>query len=468
MAAAKLYILTLVVASLASCASQSGSVRHAYPWLLPGATTVESLPQAESELVDTSGDPIANGRTEDNAPRTLRKAIEELLSRSPRIAASRQRYRAAIERVPQASTLPRPVLSHTYLPWPVETRVGPNEHRIQLAQAIPFPSKLVARHDAVSAMARAAEAAHDRLVRDEITALEEIWADLYYYDRALDLIAQNEQIAKSLSQIAAERHQAERGTLFDLSKAQSQLAQLGYDRIKLQELRDTTASKLNAALSRPSLTAIGHLETLPAVELAMTRNELLEVALKHQQEIRGLDARIQAADARLGEARSAWIPDFGVGIQYLLNGPARMSGVQDSGQDAVGLMFSVELPVWFADNAARVGEADANLAAAFMSKKAHLDDLQARLDELLFRERDARRLRTLYDEELLPQAIAAIETAEQWQTAEATRFTDFLEARGVYYSFALARERAVVEHFKTVARIEQLIGARLAPKGGQQ
>ena len=451
----------------ASCAAQSSAMLDAYPYLAPGETTVRALredprrraaPAKHDAAEAADGAPTARIAAAADLPTLIR----ELLDHSPALAASRERYRAAIERVPQASTLPRPQLTYTWLPLPVETRVGPNQHRVQLVQAIPFPTKLTARSDAASAMARAAEAAHDRATRDAITRLETLYADLVYYHQALEIVHENEELAAALSQVAAERYGSQRGVLFDVARAQSQLAQLGYDRVRLTELYETTAARLNALVGRATNHPLAAPGALPAAELAVPEEELLAVALAHQQELRELDARIRAADARLSEAHSSWLPDLSVGVQLMVNGPARMPNVADSGEEALGVMVGLSLPIWFADNAARVREADATLAAALATKQAHLDDLEASLRDLVFQERDARRLRILYDEELLPQAIAAIESAEQWYRVDPARFTDFLEARGVYYSFALARERAAADHFKAIARIEQLIGATLA------
>jgi len=427
-------------------------------WLEPGATTVEALKQADADAEAREAEaPPLSGQ--------LKDLVARLLTQSPTIAASRARWRAAIERVPQASTLPQPQLTYTYLPEPVETRVGPNAHRVQLTQAIPFPTKLFARDDAATALARAAGAAHDRVVRDEITRLERDWADYYYAAHALRIVDQHIALAKALSQVAATRYSASRGTLFDVSKAQSQLAQLGYDKIRLSEQLDATAAALNATLGRPRHAPLTPPAGLPDLSVAMDEDALLAVALTHQQELRELDQRIHAADAKVLLAQSSWLPDLGIGVQYLVNGPARMPDVADSGQDAVGVMFTLSLPIWLGDNAAKVSEAKADREAALATKKAHLDRLRADLADAVFKERDARRLRTLYDEELLPQAVRAMETAEQWNQADAAHFTDFLEARGVYYSFALARERAAADHFKAVVRVEQLIGATLAPDG---
>ncbi|TNF37457.1 MAG: hypothetical protein EP329_03170 [Deltaproteobacteria bacterium] len=425
-------------------------------WLEPGATTVEALKRADAaaEAEEAKAPPLSG---------ELKDLVARLLAQSPTVAASRARWRAAIERVPQASTLPNPTLTYTYLPEPVETRVGPNTHRIQLTQAIPFPTKLIAKDDAATALARAAGAAHDRVVRDEVSRLEREWADYYYAARAAAIVDQHVALAKALSEVAATRYGASRGTLFDVSKAQSQLAQLGYDKLRLGEQLEARAAALNATLGRPRRAPLTPPSALPDLAVGLDEDALLALALGHQQELRELDQRLRAADAKVLLAHSSWLPDLGVGVQYLVNGPARMPDVADSGKDALGLMFTLSLPVWLGDNAARVAEANAEREAALAAKKAHLDRLRADLADAVFAERDARRLRTLYDEELLPQAVRAMETAEQWNRADASHFTDFLEARGVYYSFALARERAAADHFKAVVRIEQLIGATLAP-----
>jgi len=447
--ASGLGLATLVIAA---CASTPPSLLERDPWLAPGKTTLAAVQAADARAIDAA--PLSAD---------LPTLIQHLLADSPTIAASQAEYRAAIERVPQASTLPNPVLSYTYLPSPVETRVGPNEHRIQLNQAIPFPTKLIAGDSAATALARAAGAVHDRVVRDEVTRLESLYADYYYASRALEIAAQHVALADALLAAANNKFAAGRATLFDLSKAQSQRAQLGYDQLRLTEQRLATLAALNATLGRPPAAPIAPPAALASVAVALTEDQLLNLALGHQQELRELDARIRAADAMVLMADSGWLPDFNIGFMYLSNGPARMAGVADSGVDAYGVMIGLTLPLWFGTNAARSAEADAMREVVLGKKKAHLDRLRAELTDAVFRERDARRVVTLYDTQLLPQATTAMATAEQWNAADVTRMTDFLEARGVYYSFSLARERAVADQFKAVVRIEQLIGATLAP-----
>jgi outer membrane protein TolC len=195
---------------------------------------------------------------------------------------------------------------------------------------------------------------------------------------------------------------------------------------------------------------------------------LVARAIESQQELAMLDQDIRVAEANLDLAGSQWAPDLSVGGMLLLQGPSKMMPVPpDSGEEAAGVMFGISLPIWFHSYAAQVSEAEAKLASSIWAKKAHIDTLRARITEALYAVRNAERLRVLYDEQLLPHAIAALGNAEQASKGDPSRYADLLEARAVTYSFALARERAVADQFQAVARLEQLIGATLSPEVGR-
>ncbi|MFT5433946.1 MAG: hypothetical protein ACI9OJ_004658, partial [Myxococcota bacterium] len=116
-------IAFLVMVTLTGCAAPGAQIYERWPELKPGQTTWKS---------------IDRGRQSDTAD-PLNVLVARALRSHPSIAASRARWQAAIEAVAPAGTLPRPVLSWTWLPLPVETRVGPNEHRLALQQKVPSP-----------------------------------------------------------------------------------------------------------------------------------------------------------------------------------------------------------------------------------------------------------------------------------------------------------------------------------------
>lgn len=443
-------ITSLILAlALAGCGSSARALYDDHPWLRPGATTAAAVLAERSQA---AAGPALTG---------IDAMIRELTARSPAVAAARERWRAAVERVPQASRLPDTVAEYMWVPAPADMATGMDEHRVEVRQMIPFPTKLVAMDAEARAMARGAAQGFDMAVRDAVTRLEEAYADLWYTQRALEVLSQNEELARALSQIGATRLTAQKGLLFDVARAQAQLAQLTFDRVTLTERRDVAAARINGLLGRPA-TAPLVADTLPDRNVPLDEEALLGRAIESQQELAMLDEDIRGAEARLDGAASSWAPDLMLGGMFMRREPVGPGAGEP--QTMGGLMVGLAIPLWGHANAAEFSEAEARLGASIQAKKAHVDGLQAELRDALFEVRNATRLRVLYDNELLPHAIAVLRNAEQARAGDQAMYADLLEARAVYYSFALARERAVADQFAAVARLERLIGAPL-PQG---
>lgn len=403
------------------------------PWLRPGATTAAHL--AERPAPPLSG---------------IDAMVRALLDRSPVVAGARERWRAAVERVPQAARLPDPVLEYMWVPAPEGA-----EHRVELRQMIHFPTKIAAMDAEARAMARGAAVGFDMAVRDAVTRLREAYAELWYTQRALEVLAQNEELAQALSQIGASRLGASKGLLFDVARAQAQLATLAFDRVTLTEQREVAIARINGLLGRPAGAPLVA-DTLPDRSVALDPDALLAQALVTQQEVSMLDEDIRAAEARLDGAASAWAPDLMVGGMFMQ---------RDGGEPMAGVMVGLSVPLWGYANSAGISEAEALLGASIHAKDAALGSLEARLREAVYQVRNATRIRVLYDGELLPHAIAVLRNAEQARAGDDAMYADLLEARSLYQSLSLARERAVADQYAAIARLERLIGAPLPEVG---
>lgn len=73
---------------------------------------------------------------------TLSELIEEALSQNPQIKAARNEWEASLKVIPQAKSLPDPMLSYSYFGQSVETRLGPQRNKFSLSQKFPFFGKL--------------------------------------------------------------------------------------------------------------------------------------------------------------------------------------------------------------------------------------------------------------------------------------------------------------------------------------
>ena len=87
----------------------------------------------------------------------LESYIAYALKNSPALEALFERWQAGINRIAGARRLPDPVISYAYYIRNVETKVGPQRHRLSLKQTFPWPTKFSAGADAVAAKAEALE-----------------------------------------------------------------------------------------------------------------------------------------------------------------------------------------------------------------------------------------------------------------------------------------------------------------------
>lgn len=72
----------------------------------------------------------------------LSELIKEALGQSPQIKAARNEWQASIKVIPQAKSLPDPMLSYAHFGQSIETRLGPQRNKFSLSQKFPFFGKL--------------------------------------------------------------------------------------------------------------------------------------------------------------------------------------------------------------------------------------------------------------------------------------------------------------------------------------
>ena len=86
---------------------------------------------------------------------TLDDYFRTAAENNPGLQAKYKEFEAALQKVPQVSTLPDPTFSFGYFVSPVETRLGAQRAKFSLTQMFPWFGTLKAQGDAVALMAEA-------------------------------------------------------------------------------------------------------------------------------------------------------------------------------------------------------------------------------------------------------------------------------------------------------------------------
>ena len=189
--------------------------------------------------------------------------IQVAVTRSPKVKAAKARWQATIEQYPQVTALPDPMFMYGYYMRNVETRVGPQRHRVSFSQTFPYPGTLDAAGEVVKKAIEIQRVKHEQVIRDLIVELKLGYHELAYLQRAVELTQQNHELVASILTIATARYAEGKAALNDVLKAQSQLAQLEYDLVLLEELQRVEHANITGILSIPSTTALGTTAPVP-------------------------------------------------------------------------------------------------------------------------------------------------------------------------------------------------------------
>ncbi len=448
----RIVILAMAMAALTGCA------RSYRPYDPRSQSYAEAIGRAGDvgQPGPEAGKPDKASAPQLVAPDSLAEAQGIAARSNASLRAAWQQYQAALQQIPQARSLPDPMLSYSYYLRHVETRVGPQRHAVRLAQILPPPGTLSLAGERAAAEARAALAAFQArhlTLRKQVTAA---WARLYHLGQAIRLTDANRQLLADLEPVVLTLYKTDKASRGDVIGLQVERGRLT-DRLESLRRRVVPErARLEALLDRQldeTFCLPGSLE-LPAGRL--DRAELERQMLSASPRLAGARARIDAAQRLVALAGKAYWPSVTVGLGWIQTDRRHHVDVDDNGKDPWIVSASVTLPVWLDKLEAGVRQARARRMAAGLELSQVQRDLQSQLDAALFAYHDARRRAELYRQLILPKAREALEvrTAE-FRAGQAT-FAEWIEAQQVALEFQLAWRKALADALAAAGGIEEL------------
>lgn len=392
----------------------------------------------------------------------LREHIAHAQVHNPGLRAAFLQWKAALERVPQSTGLPDPVLSFSAaVLGNVETRNGPILGSVGLSQSFPWFGTLDA---AGRAAFEAAEAARERFETRRLQIVYDLrraWYELHYLQRAVVVTAGNLELLRHGEELARIRYETAAGPHADVIRAQVELRKLE-DRLRtLKDLRRPLAARIDAAIgapARPGPPSPGGALPAPAdFDPERLRQELAATS----PVLRALRREARAAEESVAVAEQGFYPDLLVGAEYTFVGSDAGPTAPDAGQDALGLRFGIGLPIWRGRTQAAVRAAEAEQHAARGSWQQARNELAAELELALYELRDAGRRLELYRHTLIPKAEESLQAnLAAYQTNKGT-FLDYLDSERVLLEFSLAAARAEADRAQALAAAERITGVAL-------
>ena len=443
------------------------------------AITLLLATSAAGAAQSVAGAPAASASAGDG----LEALISEALSVHPSIRAAHDRVEAARAAVGPAGVLPDPMLGVGVMNVPLGGRNPEDMGAMRMAtvgisQSFLYPGKLRLRRQVAELELVAAEARLDAArwaVREEVT---DAYADLAFLERALEIVARNEQLLANFIRVTESRYGVGTGGQQDVLKARVEAARLSEEAVALTERRRAALARLNAALDRSTETPVSQ----PAIPVRIARAavaddagqirftsralgsraagsplpplaEVQEAAVRENPMIRAHQAMIEAQAARVELARREHLPDFDVSVQY---------GGRVGATDVVSAMVSIPLPLRKGQRQdLQVKEAEAELSALRAEHHERANEIRTAVAAAYADlERDRAQL-ALYVKSIIPQGRAALESATASFQVGRVDFLTLLENQTTLYNYETAYYDALTRFAERLAGLERTIGKEI-------
>jgi outer membrane protein TolC len=384
---------------------------------------------------------------------------------NPGLEAAFNRWKAALERIPQVKALPDPRFNYLYYVQEVETRVGPQRHGLGINQVFPWFGKLKLRGDVATEAAHAARKRYEVVKLKLFFEVKDAYYEYYYLAKSVAITKENVALVRHLESVARSRYKTAAGSHPDVVRAQVETGKLEDRYQTLLDLRQPVVARLNAALNRPAEAAIPWPREITVEDVNEVDEELLSQLKVENPELQALDFEISRNRRAIELAKRDYYPDFNLGLNFVDTDSSRVGSPPDDGKDPVIAMISLNLPLWRDKYDAAVREARARFYAARQDKTEKTNSLSSDLKMASYRLRDAGRKIDLYGDALLPKARESLKVTESGYLATTGSFTDLIDAQRIFLEFALAYERALTDRAQSLAKLEMLVGRRISDPG---
>lgn len=293
-----------------------------------------------------------------------------------------------------------------------------------------------------------------QLIRDVKT----VWWNFFYLDRALEVVARNQNLLGQTVQVSETRYRVGQGQQQDILLAQLELTKLRDVTLRLLNMRDNEAARLNLLLDRSTATPF----QLPAkvdeaLPILTTAASLQERARELRPTLAAQQRLIDAARSRVDLAKKEYFPEFKVGAVYGLRGGTNPDG--SSRADFGSFIFSMSLPLYASSKQDRAVD---QRNAEFLQKKYQLHDqrnqVAAEVQQALTDYQRAAEQAQLFSQEIIPQARQTVDAMLAGYQVGKVDFLSLLRSQTTLYDYESQYWKALSVAHQAHARLVAAVG----------
>lgn len=376
--------------------------------------------------------------------------------RNPGLKSAKKNWASKLEKYSQATQLDNILRQYQAFIKDLDLM----HQKASVSEKFPFPGTLTLKGDIVTKEVEIAREKYLITLRDLIVDIKNTYYELLYSGHAIQIADENLKLLKHLESVAHVKYKTGQAGYSDVVKVQTRISKQADDLITWREYKDTVVAKLNKFLNLPPQFPLGETTEVKLRDTGLSLEELIDLGLKSQQELRIIQLRIDKTNLAIELAEKKFYPDFTLGFSYFEDEQGNLVGVGKTAEP-FSLKPVNKTNVWFGKNDAYVREARLVYQALIDELESQQNKFRFSVKELFFQLDTARRDVLLYKESLLVLAKNNLDVAQvDYQSGKAD-FLDVLDAQATWLDYNLLYHQYVREQNQNLARLEQTIGKRL-------
>lgn len=342
--------------------------------------------------------------------------LKQAAENNPGVKAAYLEFEAAMQRLPQVSSLPDPTLSMSALGQ--MTRVGTQEARFSLMQTFPWWGTLKLKKEVAALEAEAKFQAYLDRRNELFFKVKRIYFELFEAGHHIYHKKENAEILENLRVLALSKFENGTTPMSDVIRIDIMQNDNDTDLKILQSSVKPLEIRFNRLLNQPDSLSVVIPDT---VLLDFEKPIFLSTQdLSGNPQVQQWDRKMLAAGAQKKVAVKNGLPNIGIGIDYSIISERSDPDFSDNGQDAIMPVVSLSIPVFRKKYKAAQQEAEL-LQKAYSEMKTETENqLMGRWQNLLFEMEKAQQEMELYRQQEIKtrQTIQLVLSAYQNNNAD--------------------------------------------------
>lgn len=373
------------------------------------------------------------------------------------LKAAYYKWKEKNESIKIANSLPDPKVRYGHFLRDIETRTGPQQHRIGISQTLPWFGKRRTQKEQAIEIANAEyqeyEAKKLNLRRD----VKVVYYELHYLREAIEITQSNMTLLKKLEGVTQSRVKTG-GDLSTLIKLQTEIAKLDDQLESLKRLRQPLQSQLNNLLNLPIQTDHPWPQENYGPSVMQIETKILEGFEILPPKLSAMKHRIESSERLIERRKKDFYPDISIGIDYIETGESVIPNTADNGRDPIIASVSFSLPIWRGKHIANLNSAKHQRNHDFYLFEQNKNRLLSNIQISLNKFEEADRRVHLYHDSLIPLAESAFDISQESYKNNNSTFIELIDVQRSLLEFQLIYQESLKNRLQHAAHLEALVG----------